>query len=1045
MTERELFVAALRQPDDAARAAFLLGACPDPEVRKLVESMFLEHQRLGDFLEDPAAMTPGPAPAPEGPGVLVGPYRLLETIGEGGMGTVFLAEQTEPVRRMVALKVIKPGMDSKQVIARFEAERQALAMMDHPGIAKVHDAGMTAAGRPYFVMELVRGLPITEYCDRERLSIPDRLSLFTEVCRAVQHAHQKGIIHRDLKPTNVLVTMVDGLAVPKVIDFGVAKAIGGRLTDRTLFTDFLQLVGTPLYMSPEQADLSGVDVDTRSDIYSLGVLLYELLTGTTPFSPEMLRNAPLDELCRLVREWEPPRPSTRLSGSAAALTIISARRRTEPAGLSRLVRGDLDWIVMKALEKDRGRRYEAVTDLAADVQRYLQHEPVQASPPSSGYRLRKFVRRNKGPVLAAVALVTLLVLGIVGTSLGLARAHRAETTARRAEGVARLAAGPRPNSGSLAVAAYQEEVRQRRRARKAVDDMYTRLAEQWLADQPRMQQVQREFLEKALQYYEDFSLSRSQDEQERFEAANAYYRVAEIRHRLGRYADAEKSYRQAVSSFEALVADVRDRPEFRLGLLKSLSRLGASLYKSNQLREAESIHRRGVGVGRALAADSPETPAHWRWLAVATGELGMTLYRLGRLHEAETAYREALEIHRTKLARLPVGENGSADDRSRRENLANTQTGFGNTLVVARRPLEAEPVYRESVEGFEELAREDPRSTRYREQLSVARSGLANTLRLLGKVPEAVKLQRDALNVQETLVADFPDVPEYRRTLAGLYGNLGVFLNLTGDRAGVEAAYGKAVKVATELVSQTGNVPEFQHLLANCQCNLGNLHRANQRFPEAARAYGESLRIMKPLVDRSPEVQSYRELLSKSYMLLGHVAMRSGRKRDALPAYRECLKIDPMKLEARYSLALVLATDVEPEIRDPREALGLTNLLVQQDAANPDYWDVRAAAQYRLGDWKGSLATLKESAGRSKGDLTAEHLFIKAMNLCRLGDAAGAGKCYDEAAAWVKANRPGEERFEHLRAEAASLLNVDADPKPMGRDPGPGRKAGTAG
>jgi serine/threonine protein kinase len=398
---------------------------------------------------------------------MIGPYTLLEQIGEGGFGVVFLAEQEQPVRRRLALKIVKPGMDTREVIARFEAERQALALMDHPHIAKVFDAGATDAGRPYFVMELVQGVPITEYCDQCHLPTRERLELFIAVCQAVQHAHQKGIIHRDLKPTNVLVAMQDGQATPKIIDFGVAKAIGEQsLTERTLTTAFAQMVGTPLYMSPEQAELSPLGVDTRSDIYSLGVLLYELLTGATPFDKERLHAASYDELRRIIRDEEPPRPSTRLSqlarptsGSlplegragewetAQLATTIAEKRRTDPRRLIQTVRGELDWIVMKCLEKDRSRRYDSAGSLSCDVERYLHDEPVQACPPSAVYRLRKFIRRNKvaaaigTALVAAVAALTVSNFMIrsalnqknVALALSLANEQRANKEFRRAQ------------------------------------------------------------------------------------------------------------------------------------------------------------------------------------------------------------------------------------------------------------------------------------------------------------------------------------------------------------------------------------------------------------------------------------------------------------------------------------------------------------------------------------------------------------------------------------------------------------------------------------
>ncbi len=439
---KSIFGRALEIESPAERSAFVREACAaDPSLRAEVEDLLSAMEGAGDFMKRPAqtdSVTIGHAPILEGPGTRIGPYRLLQQIGEGGMGVVYMAEQELPVRRKVALKIIKPGMDSAQVVARFEAERQALAVMDHTNIARVFDGGATETGRPFFVMELVHGIPITQYCDDNQLTPRDRLELFMPVCLAIQHAHQKGIIHRDIKPSNVLVTMYDDKPVPKVIDFGVAKAIEQRLTDRTLFTQFGALVGTFEYMSPEQAEMNAFGVDTRSDIYSLGVLLYELLTGTTPLEKQRLRQAALGEMVRLIKEEEPPRPSVRLS-SSGDLPRIAAARKTEPARLSKLVRGEVDWIVMKCLEKDRTRRYETASGLAKDVERYLRDEPVEACPPSAGYRLRKFARKRRTPIAVAAAFALLLVADVIFSTWQAARARRAELRALAASDRAHMA------------------------------------------------------------------------------------------------------------------------------------------------------------------------------------------------------------------------------------------------------------------------------------------------------------------------------------------------------------------------------------------------------------------------------------------------------------------------------------------------------------------------------------------------------------------------------------------------------------------------------
>ncbi len=586
-SEETLLMEALAQPE-AERSAFLAQACGgNAALRNSVEALLRAHRAADSFLPsavgDARPVGEAAAFAEEQPGDWIGRYRILQRLGEGGCGIVYMSEQEEPVRRRVALKVIKLGMDTKAVVARFEAERQALAMMDHPNIAKVLDAGSTDSGRPFFVMELVRGIPVTKYCDENGLETAKRLELFTQICHAIQHAHQKGIIHRDIKPSNVLVTLHDGLPVPKVIDFGIAKATQGRLTDRTLFTAFEQFIGTPAYMSPEQAEMSGLDVDTRSDIYSLGVLLYELLTGRPPFDPKTFATAGLDEVRRLIREVDPPKPSARLSTlTAADQTTVAKLRDTAPAQLSLVLAGDLDWIVMRCLEKDRTRRYATPSELVADIQRHLRNEPVIARPPSTGYLVRKLIRRHKLGFAAGAAIALSLIAGLVVASVLLLRERAARERAVVAEATqSRLRQEADAHAGQARLAAAKSD-----QVARFMTDMLNGVAPGVALGQDT----------KLLRTILNATASRLDVElkDQPVVAADLRDTLGSVYLDLGEYATAETLLRTAVAVHRTVSGD------HSAATATSLTLLGRALRLQNKTKEAEATLQEALTIRRQL-------------------------------------------------------------------------------------------------------------------------------------------------------------------------------------------------------------------------------------------------------------------------------------------------------------------------------------------------------------------------------------------------------------------------------------------------------------
>jgi serine/threonine protein kinase/tetratricopeptide (TPR) repeat protein len=709
---KAVFLEAVENHGPEGWPAFLDRACAgQPELRRRVEVLLEAHRESATAPHQTTDAVP-PGGAVELPGRVIGPYKLLQQIGEGGMGTVFMAEQQRPVQRMVALKLIKPGMDSHQVIARFEAERQALALMDHPNIAKVLDAGATDTGRPYFVMELVKGVPLTKYCDERRLAPRERLELFIAVCQAVQHAHQKGIIHRDLKPSNVLVAQYDGPPVPKVIDFGIAKAAGPKLTERTLFTDFGAVVGTLEYMSPEQAELNQLDIDTRSDVYSLGVLLYELLTGTTPLERERLKAAALLEVLRAIREEEPPRPSTRLS-TTDELPSIAANRGLQPRKLSGLVRGELDWVVMRALEKDRNRRYESASGLARDVERYLHDEPVQACPPSASYRLRKFVRRYRRPVAAATVLLLALVGGIAGTTWGLVEARRQRDAAETAR---------------------DEEARQRQQAfeQQGRAERAEALAKERLA-----------------------AVTRQQERTEE-EAANARAVITFLQEDLLGQADLANQPGlggQAGRKPNITVRELLDRAAWAIEgkfAKQPLTEATIRLTLGNTYRALGRYAEAQPHLERAVSLRTTHQGADHHDTLLSKSNLASLYVDRGRYDLAEPLYLEVVKGHTEQL-----GED-APDTMASKNNLATVYSWRGKYSV-------AEPLLEKLVEGFSaKLGRGDPRTV----------ACIHNLARVYGhqkKYALAEPLFKEVVATSSKWGADHPSALNCKSGLVGLY------------------------------------------------------------------------------------------------------------------------------------------------------------------------------------------------------------------------------------------------------------------------------------
>jgi serine/threonine protein kinase/tetratricopeptide (TPR) repeat protein len=925
------------------RNGFVAAACgQDKRLRAQVQALLKAHAEAGEFLTSPtvagadeaarAAATLSSSPPAERPGTTIGPYKLLQVIGEGGFGLVYMAEQEEPVRRRVALKIIKLGMDTNRVIARFEAERQALALMEHPNIARVLDAGATDTGRPYFVMELVKGVPITEYCDTNRLSTHERLALFREVCAAVQHAHQKGIIHRDLKPSNVLVTLHDGKPVPRVIDFGISKATNQRLTEKTLFTEYGQFIGTPAYMSPEQAEMSGLDVDTRSDIYSLGVLLYELLTATTPFDAETLRRAGYGELQRIIREVDPPRPSTRLSTLGGALTDVAKRRKIDPRGLSRLLRGELDWIVMKALEKERGRRYDSPGEFAADIARHLRHEPVTAGPPGAVYRARKLIRRHRALVGFASAVLLLLAGWAVSVTVQSSRiAKERDRANREAEKATEEAATAKRVSEFLVDlfgATNPREARGKTVTAKDILDEGAGRIHGELASEPLIQaqlmstmgraygrlglyEVAESMLDRALRIQADVLGDEDQN------TLGTKSGLAGVYLGTGRQDEAEKLF------VEVLETNRRAFGDEHKGIIPGIVSVGLVRGAQGRVEEAEELFREALERSRHdLGDDHLETLRCLKQLA----DLQMSR---GKYAEAEEVYLEVFESRREMLG------SDHPDTFFVQAQLARLYKRQGRYDEAERMLVEALGHTRR-VRGYE-----------HRSTLRLL-STLGRMYEELGRADEAEKMYVEALERVRGVLGD-----EHPQTL-NLMNDLGWLYNELGRADEAEGLHVEALETRRRVLGE-----DHPQTLWS-KYNLAWVRELQGRTDEAERLFRETLETRRRLLGKEhADTLWSKDRLARIYDQQGRHDEAERLHREALEGRRRTLgDSNPDTIRSMNSLAWLLLTREPPAARDPQGALAMAlEASERTDFSDPDYLDTLALAYHLTGDAEKAVET----------------------------------------------------------------------------------------
>jgi eukaryotic-like serine/threonine-protein kinase len=868
-----ILVTAVEIQSENERQEYVRQACAgDAVLQSRVAALIENHFKAGSFLNSRDQPKRGVNDVQEFVGSMIGPYKLLQKLGEGGMGVVYMAEQQQPFHRRVALKVIRAGMDSAQVVARFEHERQALALMDHPNIARVLDAGVTSTGQPYFAMELVQGIPITKYCDQEALTLEDRLRLFVSVCRAVQHAHQKGIIHRDLKPSNVIVGLYDGQPIPKVIDFGVAKATGQRLIEQTMFTEVGQIIGTIEYMAPEQAEMNNLDVDTRADIYSLGVLLYELLTGSPPFAAQTLRRAGLGEMLRMIKEVEPTKPSTKIT-SADDLPRVAANRRLEPARLARSIRGELDWITMKCLEKTRTRRYETANGLAQDIERFLADEQVQAGPPGTGYRMRKFLWRNRGLVAAGTLLLLTLIGGVVGTSIGLFRAAQGQAAAIRA----------------LQIAQQQRDRAERhyQRAMSAVDRLLTRVGVVQLESVPQMDETRRRILEDAVEFFREILQDESDDPVARREFGLAWQRVGDIQTLLSQSREAEESLNRAIVIQQKLASEFLDEPKYDTDFVRSHRQLAFVLFRSGRIPEAEQIVKTMLSRPSTAMSDN-------------RSELSLLHYLRGMICASTQRMDEAISSCTESLALTDGMDRSDSASFNFMLDRASVLSFLGNLYRLERRLNEAEKCQLEAKLLLEQLLTNEPENVGVQNRLAALYTNLGLTYANLNRQAEAEAINGKAIATLESLSRNHPKVPNYKFDLAKTSNNIALLHSKHADPSRALAENEKALRIFEELKTGYPHRPEFASSYAGACANQAKYLIELDRLEESLDWNAKAIDAAAELLKAEPRHSETRRMLHNSLIGRAGTYRRLKQIELAIKDYRRSLELSAGETHVNY-------------------------------------------------------------------------------------------------------------------------------------------------